>query len=145
MSRGSEALAVVALPHSCACMQLDPRVLRLPIVPGADPRLVYGDLMARGVRGVILETYGVGNMPDTEKAGWLPWLRKQTKAGLSVYLASQCLQGPLQPELYRAGEAAMSMGVEAGPQMTPECAVIKMMQCLKYRDIPLGVPIAGEM
>lgn len=137
------AAVLATTPH--ACVQLDPRVMRLPIVPGADPRVLYGDLATRGVKGVVLETFGVGNMPDTEKAGWLPWLRKQTKAGLSVYLASQCLQGPLQPELYRAGEAAMKMGVEAGPQMTPECAVIKMMQCLKYRDIPLGVPIAGEM
>lgn len=55
------------------------------------------------------------------------------------------MQGPLQPELYKSGMAALAMGVEAGPQMTAECAVIKMMQCLKYRDIPLGVPLAGEM
>ena len=54
-------------------------------------------------------------------------------------------QGPLQPELYRSGAAALQMGVESGPQMTPECAVIKMMQCLKYKDIPLGVPLAGEL
>lgn len=37
------------------------------------------------------------------------------------------------------------MGVEAGPQMTPECAVVKMMQCLRYPDLPLTVPLAGEM
>jgi L-asparaginase len=126
-------------------MQLDPAVIRVPIVPGSDPRVAYGDLMDRGVRGIVLETFGVGNMPDGDTAGWIPWLRKQRKSGLYVYLATQCLQGPLQPELYKSGLAALSMGVEAGPQMTPECAVIKMMQCLKYRDIPLGVPIAGEM
>jgi L-asparaginase/Glu-tRNA(Gln) amidotransferase subunit D len=40
---------------------------------------------------------------------------------------------------------AMEMGVEAGPQMTPECAVVKMMLCLAYRDIPLTVPLAGEL
>jgi L-asparaginase len=51
----------------------------------------------------------------------------------------------MQPELYKSGMAAMMMGAEAGPQMTPECAVVKMMQCLHYRDIPLGVPLAGEM
>ena len=37
------------------------------------------------------------------------------------------------------------MGVEAGPSMTPEAAVVKMMLCLAYPDIPLGVPIAGEL
>lgn len=126
-------------------MQLEPNVIRVPIVPGSDPRIAYGNLVERGVRGIVLEAFGVGNMPDSEDAGWLPWLQDQTQQGLYVYLASQCLEGPLQPELYKSGLAAMAMGVEAGPQMTAECAVIKMMQCLKYRDIPLGVPLAGEM
>jgi hypothetical protein len=40
---------------------------------------------------------------------------------------------------------AVQMGVEAGPQMTPECAVVKMMLCLAYPDIPLGLPLAGEL
>ncbi len=62
-----------------------------------------------------------------------------------VYLSSQCASGPLHPELYKSGKAAMDMGVEAGPQMTPEAAVIKLMLCLAYPDIPLGVPIAGEL
>ena len=119
-------------------VQLDPNVIRVPIVPGSNPNIAYGDLVKRGVKGIVLETFGVGNMPDGDAAGWIPWLRKQRKAGLLVYLATQCLQGPLQPELYKSGLAALAMGVEAGPQMTPECAVIKMMQCLKYRDIPLG-------
>lgn len=73
-------------------LQLDPNVIRIPIVPGSDPRVAYGDLYKRGVKGVVLETFGVGNMPDTTAHGWLPWLRQQTKQGLCVYLASQCLQ-----------------------------------------------------
>ena len=32
--------------------------------------------------------------------------------------------GTLNPELYRSGQVALSMGVEAGPRMTPECAVV---------------------
>lgn len=67
-------------------------------------------------------------MPDNDNAGWLKWLRSQRKKGLCVYLSSQCLQGPLQPELYKSGMLALAMGVEAGPQMTTECAVVKMMQ-----------------
>lgn len=37
---------------------LDPSVIRLPIVPGSDPRSAYGDLVDRGVKGVVLEAYG---------------------------------------------------------------------------------------
>lgn len=35
--------------------KLDPRVIRVPVVPGIDPQLAYGDLVGRGVRGVVLE------------------------------------------------------------------------------------------
>ncbi|EIE25265.1 Asparaginase/glutaminase [Coccomyxa subellipsoidea C-169] len=124
---------------------LDTRVIRVPIIPGCDPRTAYGDLKARNVRGVVLESFGVGNMPDLPRLGWLPWLKKTVKQGIKVYLSSQCASGPLHPELYKSGKAAMDMGVEAGPQMTPEAAVIKLMLCLAYPDIPLGVPIAGEL
>lgn len=73
---------------------------------------MYGDLVDRGVRGIVLgeglhaivanavpvvvtawqpgliptpllarctDAFGVGNMPDTASAGWLPWLRQQTR------------------------------------------------------------------
>ncbi len=155
--------------------KLNPAVIRVPIVPGCDPRMAYGDIYARGVRGVVLETFGVGNMPDLPMHGWLPWLRAQRRKGLHVYLASQCGAGSLHPELYRSGSLALELGVQAGPQMvrpwpacapttrwlcarpaadalpaarptqTPECAVVKMMLCLAHPDLPLGQPIAGEL
>ncbi|CAG9467813.1 unnamed protein product [Pedinophyceae sp. YPF-701] len=126
-------------------LKLNPNVIRIPIIPGSDPRTLYGDLHGRGVRGIVLEAFGVGNMPDLASQGWMPWLKQQTKKGLQVYLGSQCANGNLQPELYRAGSVAMAMGVEGGPQMTPECASVKMMLCLEYPDIPLSVPLAGEL
>ncbi|EFN58347.1 hypothetical protein CHLNCDRAFT_142407 [Chlorella variabilis] len=124
---------------------LDPRVIRVPIIPGSDPRVMYGDVAARGVKGMVLEAFGVGNMPDRAETGWLPWLREQRKKGMLVYLGSQCAVGPLHPELYKSGSAALKLGVESGPQMTPECAVVKLMLCLAYRDLPLGMPLAGEL
>ena len=48
-----------------------------------------------------------------------------------MYLRSQSSVGPLRPELYRSGSVALKLGVEAGPQLTAECAVAKMMLCLK--------------
>jgi L-asparaginase/Glu-tRNA(Gln) amidotransferase subunit D len=67
---------------------LEPNVIRIPIVPGSDPRIAYGDLAERGVKGVVLEAFGVGNMPDLPQQGWMPWLRQQTKKGLQVRLHS---------------------------------------------------------
>ena len=43
-------------------LKLNPNVLRIPIVPGCEPEKAYGDLYARGIRGIVLEAFGVGNM-----------------------------------------------------------------------------------
>ena len=63
--------------------KLDTRVIRVPVIPGVDPRVAYGKLADRNIRGVILEAFGVGNMPDLPKFGWLPWLRSIRKEVLS--------------------------------------------------------------
>jgi L-asparaginase len=39
----------------------------------------------------------------------------------------------------------MEMGVQSGPKMTPECAVVKLMLCLAYPDLHLTAPLAGEL
>jgi len=101
-------------------------------------------LVARGVAGIVLEALGVGNMPDQRGSGWLPWLRAQRAAGLEVYLTSQCVRGPLAPELYRSGSIALEVGAHT-TRMTPEAAVVKLMLCLAYPDVPASLPIAGEL
>ena len=54
---------------------LIPHVMRVPIIPGTDPRLLYGDLAARGVKGLVLEAFGVGAWPYLFWGGsWLPLL-----------------------------------------------------------------------
>jgi len=85
------------------------------------------------------------NLPDLASHGWLPWLRTQRRKGLQVYMSSQCGAGMLHPELYRSGSVALELGVTAGPQMTPETAVVKLMLCLAYPDLLLSQPIAGEL
>lgn len=124
---------------------LEPSVIRIPVVPGVNPNMSYGDLFGRGIRGAVIESFGVGNMPDTKSAGWMDWLRKQRKAGLEVYLASQCTTGPLNPELYRSGSTALSFGATSSRRMTSETAVVKMMLCLSYQDLHLSYPLAGEI
>lgn len=85
-------------------------------------------------------------MPDRAEAGWLPWLKEQRRKGVLVYLSSQCTIAQLDPHLYKSGAAALRLGVESGhTQMTPEAAVCKLMLCLSYPDLPLGMPLAGEL
>lgn len=126
-------------------IKLKKNVVRIPVVPGVTPQIAYGDLVARGVRGAIIEAFGVGNIPDQKSSGWMDWFKDQRKKGLEVYLASQCLTGPLNPELYRSGSTAMSFGAKTTRRMTAETAVVKMMLCLAYSDLHISYPLAGEL
>lgn len=123
---------------------LAPHVMRVPVVPGLDPRVAYGDVAARGVRGVVLEVFGVGNCDDREDAGWLPWLREMRALGVLFLLTSQCEQGYLAPQSYRSGTAAMMLGAASSKLMTPEAATVKLMFCLANPDVSLHDSIAGE-
>ena len=118
--------------------------MRVPIVPGGDPHLLYGDVSARAVKAILVEAFGLCNLPDTPEAGFITWIAQQRAAGVRVLLTSQCSAGDLDPGLYRSGAAALGIGAETSGRMTPEAAVTKLMLCLKYPDIPVGVPLAGE-
>jgi L-asparaginase len=120
-------------------------VMRIPVVPGLDPYLAYGSIAERGIKGVVLEVFGVGNCDDRESAGWLPWLRDMRREGIQFFLTSQCEQGYLAPQNYRSGTAAIMLGAESSSLMTPEAATVKLMHVLAYPTIRLKDPIAGEL
>jgi len=122
--------------------QLDPNVICVRVIPGMDPECSYGDLYGRGVRGIILEAFGVGNFPET----LIPWLTEQKSKGLCIYLSTQCQHGgELRPDLYAAGLGALAIGAQSGPVMTTECAVAKMMLALANPErVKLTTPRAGE-
>ena len=69
--------------------KLDTRVIRVPVIPGLDPRTAYGNLAKRDVKGIVLESFGVGNMPDLPKFGWLPWLKTIIKE-VCIYAHAAC-------------------------------------------------------
>ena len=122
--------------------ELHPHVLCVHVIPGMDPERSYGDLYGRGVRGIILEAFGVGNFPKT----LIPWLTEQKSKGLCIYLSTQCQHGgELRPDLYAAGLGALAIGAQSGPVMTTECAVAKMMVALANPErVKLDAPRAGE-
>lgn len=120
--------------------ELNSNVIRVPVIPGLDIEKAYGDLYGRGVRGIILEAFGVGNFPQS----LVPWLTNQAARGLQIYLSTQCQSGELRPELYAAGLGALAVGAKSGPVMTSECAVVKMMLHIANPELELHVSYAGE-
>jgi L-asparaginase len=128
--------------------RLEPRVLALRIFPGLDPALVSGALRA-GVRGLVLEAYGTGNLPQAGQA-LIRTLHEAREANVPVVVVSQCLRGFVDLGRYAGGAAAAAAGALSGGDMTPEAALAKLMIGLgrfgpgdALRDW-LALDVAGE-
>ena len=131
--------------------RIEPRVLAARVFPGLDPRLLAGALRT-GVRGVVLEAFGAGNVPHLENS-LVPVIEEATQLDIPVVIASQCARGAVDLSRYEGGSAASHAGAIGAGTMTSEAAVAKLMVALgrasgarvEAAREAFSAPWAGEM
>jgi L-asparaginase len=103
----------------------DCNVIVLKLFPGISRKHFEAILNIPGLRGVVLESYGAGNMPTF---GWfIEAIKKAVEKGIIVMNVTQCPGGRVQMGYYQASLALISAGVVSGYDITIEAAVSKMM------------------
>jgi L-asparaginase len=105
--------------------RLEPRVLAVRVFPGLDPALVSGAIRA-GVKGLVLEAYGTGNLPNLG-GSLIPALEEARACNVPVVVVSQCLQAFVELGQYEGGAAAEAAGAISAGDMTVEATLAKMM------------------
>jgi len=104
---------------------VDDRVIILKIFPGLNRHYFESILQMADLRGVVLESYGSGNMPTT---GWLlSAIKKATRRGVILMNVSQCPGGKVVMGHYETSIALQKAGVISGGDSTVEAAVTKLM------------------
>lgn len=112
--------------------RIEPRVLTVRVFPGLDPRLLLGALRA-GVRGLVLEGFGSGNIPRLENS-LVPVVSDAVARDVPVVIVSQCPRGAVDLTRYEGGAAALGGGAIGAGTMTAEAAVAKLMIALGRGD-----------
>ena len=108
--------------------QFDTNVAVLKLFPGIQPAVVRAILRTRGLKGVVLETFGAGNAPSDR------WLYRELKnavdKGIIIVNKTQCNTGSVEMGLYAVSLNLMKAGVLSGHDITTEALLTKMMLLL---------------
>jgi L-asparaginase len=123
--------------------RIEDRVLAVRTFPGLDPKLLHGALAA-GVRGMVIEAFGTGNIPHQEKS-LVPVIEAAKGLDVPVVIVSQCGRGEVDLARYDAGVEAASIGAIGAGDMTPEAALCKLMIALGRAAPAAGQPTTGRI
>lgn len=111
-------------PLTLAALAADATVGAFRIFPGLAPALLR-NVLQPPLRGLVLETFGVGNAPDRDRA-FLDAIREAAGRGVVIVNCTQCLRGSVHQGEYAGGAALARAGVVSGYDMTAEAALCKL-------------------
>jgi glutamyl-tRNA(Gln) amidotransferase subunit D len=113
--------------------------------PGLDPSVIDWHV-ERGCKGILLEGTGLGHVSKY----CFDAVRNAINCGVVVALASQCIWGRVNMNVYDTGRDLLALGVVPLEDMFPETALVKLMWVLGQTSSPdeakklLKTNIAGE-
>ena len=121
------------------------KVALVKFYPGLDPAVIDW-YVSQGFRGILLEGSGLGHVSKF----CFDAIKNASAKGVVVALASQCIWGRVNMNVYDTGRDLLALGVIPADDMFPETALVKLMWALGQTANPkeaaklLKTNVAGE-
>ncbi len=123
------------LPRPKTYSSLNERVIVLKLTPGLTPEVFA--LLKPHYDAVILETFGIGGVPEYEGASFERAIFDWVDSGRSIVMTTQVSEEGLDLGVYEVGRAyAQHRGILRGDDMTTEALVAKTMWALGQTSDP---------
>lgn len=97
----------------------------LKYFPGIRPKTIEAIINIEGLRGLIVESYGSGNLTTNDKI--IKLFEEAIDKGITILNITQCTVGSVVHGKYATSLKLMNCGVVSGKDMTIEAAITKMM------------------
>lgn len=111
------------------CRALNPKVGLLKLIPSMDASVL--DYMAQHYDGVIIESFGVGGLPNYETGGYYSVVEKWISLGKTILMSTQVTNEGSNMSVYEVGRTIKhEFGLLESYDMTLEAAVTKLMWIL---------------
>lgn len=106
----------------CFDPYFDENVMLITVTP-ATPSDLFEFALRSGCKGIIIEGYGCGGIPER----LLPAIKKASGKGVKIMLISQCFYEGVSMDIYEVGVLAASCGIISGGKLTAEAALAELM------------------
>ena len=113
-------------------------VAQISLIPGLEPGLLEPILESEQCRGLILQSFGAGNVPSEEPHSFAKLIEKSVEFNKPIIVTSQFPANATLHTAYAPGRAAIEAGAIPTGNMTSSCAAAKFRWALARFDEDLA-------